>query len=316
MISRMAKTVVIVGAGHAAGQAVVTLRQKKYAGKIILIGAEEYYPYQRPPLSKKFLAGELAADRLFVRPPSFYDQPNIELHLGTTVTRIDLAGKAVIDADQNSYHYENLIIATGARVRKLDVPGSGMASVYYLRDINDVTAMHQHMHEGKRLVIIGAGYIGLEVAAVASSKGLVVTVIEMADRVMSRVVSAQVSTFYESEHREHGVNLMLATGLAGFSGSDTVEQVDLTDGTSVAADFVLIGISLDTDERSLRRFIKDQKIEWPQVFGPKSGAEKASRDYGAFAIPATFLIGPDGKIKATNLHGPSMKDRIAKLFGK
>ncbi len=244
VISRMAKTVVIVGAGHAAGQAVVTLRQKKYAGKIILIGAEEYYPYQRPPLSKKFLAGELAAERLFVKPPSFYEQPNIELHLGTTVTRIDLAGKAVIDADQNSYGYENLIIATGARVRKLDVPGSGMASVYYLRDIDDVTAMHQHMHEGKRLVIIGAGYIGLEVAAVASSKGLAVTVIEMADRVMSRVVSAEVSTFYESEHREHGVNLMLATGLAGFSGNDTVEQVDLTDGTSVATDFVLIGIGV------------------------------------------------------------------------
>ncbi|MCH7822851.1 MAG: FAD-dependent oxidoreductase [Proteobacteria bacterium] len=240
----MPKNVVIVGAGHAAGQAVVTLRQKGYDGKIILIGAEEYYPYQRPPLSKKFLAGELAAERLYVKPPSFYDHPDIELHLGTTVTRIDLAGKTVIDTDGNSYTYENLIIATGSRVRKLEVPGTGLACVYYLRDINDVTAMHEHMHEGKRLVIIGAGYIGLEVAAVANSKGLAVTVIEMAERVMSRVVSEQVSAFYESEHRQHGVNLMLSTGLAGFSGSDSVEQVDLTDGTSVAADFVLIGIGV------------------------------------------------------------------------
>ncbi len=241
----MTKNVVIAGAGHAAGQVIATLRQKKYGGKIILLGEEEHYPYQRPPLSKKFLAGELAAERLYVKPPSFYDSPDIELHLGTPVIRIDLAGKTVTDADSNAYHYEKLIIATGARVRKLDVPGSGLAGVHYLRNIQDATAMQEYMHEGKRLVIIGAGYIGLEVAAVAAvaaSKGLQVTVIEMAERVMSRVVSEQVSEFYQAEHRQHGVNLMLSTGLAGFSGSTALGQVDLADGTSVAADFVLIGI--------------------------------------------------------------------------
>jgi len=240
----MTKNTVIVGAGHAAGQVVATLRQKKYGGKIVLIGEEEHYPYQRPPLSKKFLAGELAAERLYVKPPSFYDDPDIELHLGTRVVRIDVAGKTVTDVDSNSYDYETLIIATGARVRKLDVPGSGLVGVHYLRNIQDVTAMQEYMHEGKRLVIIGAGYIGLEVAAVAASKGLHVTVIEMADRVMSRVVSEQVSEFYQAEHRQHGVNLMLSAGLAGFSGSTALEQVDLTDGTSVAADFVLICIGV------------------------------------------------------------------------
>ena len=240
----MKKNIVIVGAGHAAGQVMVTLRQKKYDGKIVLIGEEEHYPYQRPPLSKKFLAGELAVKRLYVKPVSFYDDPNIELHLSTHVTRIDIASKTVIDANSNAYHYENLIIATGARVRTLDVPGSGLAGVHYLRNIQDVTAMHEYMHEGKRLVIIGAGYIGLEVAAVAASKGLQVTVIEMEERVMSRVVSEQVSGFYQTEHREHGVNLMLSTGLAGFSGSAALEQVDLADGTSVAADFVLICIGV------------------------------------------------------------------------
>ena len=240
----MTENIVIVGAGHAAGQVIVTLRQKKYGGKIILLGEEEHYPYQRPPLSKKFLAGELAVERLYVKPPSFYDNPDIELHLSTPVIRIGLAGKTVTDADNNAYHYEKLIIATGARVRKLDVPGSGLAGVHYLRTIQDVTAMQEYMHEGKRLVIIGAGYIGLEVAAVAASKGLQVTVIEMAERVMSRVVSEQVSEFYQAEHRQHGVNLLLSTGLAGFSGSTALEQVDLADGTSVAADFVLIGIGV------------------------------------------------------------------------
>ena len=240
----MKKNIVIVGAGHAAGQVMVTLRQKKYDGKITLIGEEEHYPYQRPPLSKKFLAGELAMERLYVKPPTFYDDPDIELHFGTTVTRIDLAGKTVIDADSNAYPYENLIIATGARVRKLDVPGSELSGVHYLRNIQDVTAMHEYMCEGKRLVIIGAGYIGLEVAAVAASKGLAVTVIEMADRVMSRVVSEQVSEFYQAEHRRHGVNLMLSVGFAGLSGSAALEQVELTDGTTVAADFALICIGV------------------------------------------------------------------------
>ncbi len=240
----MKKNIVIVGAGHAAGQIMVTLRQRKYDGKITLIGEEEHYPYQRPPLSKKFLAGELSVERLYVKPPSFYDNPDVELHFGTTVASIDLAGKTVIDADNNAYRYENLIIATGARVRKLDVPGSELSGVHYLRNIQDVVAMHEYMCEGKRLVIIGAGYIGLEVAAVASGKGVHVTVIEMAERVMSRVVSEQVSEFYQSEHRRHGVNLMLSTGLTGFSGNAALEQVDLTDGTSLAADCILICIGV------------------------------------------------------------------------
>ncbi len=240
----MKKNIVIVGAGHAAGQIMVTLRQRKYDGKITLIGEEEHYPYQRPPLSKKFLAGELSVERLYVKPPSFYDNPDVELHFGTTAASIDLAGKTVIDADNNAYRYENLIIATGARVRKLDVPGSELSGVHYLRNIQDVVAMHEYMCEGKRLVIIGAGYIGLEVAAVASGKGVHVTVIEMAERVMSRVVSEQVSEFYQSEHRQHGVNLMLSTGLTGFSGNAALEQVDLTDGTSLAADCILICIGV------------------------------------------------------------------------
>jgi 3-phenylpropionate/trans-cinnamate dioxygenase ferredoxin reductase subunit len=240
----MSKTAIIIGAGHSAGQVVASLRQKKYDGKIILIGDEEHYPYQRPPLSKKFLAGELAAERLYVKPMAFYDDPDIDVRLSTRVTEIDPPGKKVVDSSGQSYDYDDLIIATGARVRKLDLPGSDLPGVHYLRTIHDVTSMQGYMREGARLVIIGGGYIGLEVAAVAATLGLNVTVVEMAERVMSRVVSEQVSSFYEAEHRQHGVNLMLSTGLAGFAGSDSIETVNLSDGSSIAADLVLIGIGV------------------------------------------------------------------------
>jgi 3-phenylpropionate/trans-cinnamate dioxygenase ferredoxin reductase subunit len=240
----MSKKTVIVGAGHAAGQVVASLRQKKYGGKIVLIGDEEHYPYQRPPLSKKFLAGELPAERLYLKPPAFYDDPDIDVHLNTRVTNIDPAGKSVTDADGNQYDYDDLVIATGARVRKLDLPGSDLPGVHYLRNIQDVTAMQREMEKGARLVIIGGGYIGLEVAAVAASRGLRVTVVEMAERVMSRVVSEQVSAFYQSEHRKHGVELKLSTGLTGFSGGESVAKVMLSDGTAIAADLVLIGIGV------------------------------------------------------------------------
>ena len=240
----MRKQTVIVGAGHAAGQVVATLRQKKYDGKIILIGDEEYYPYQRPPLSKKFLAGEMPAERLYVKPTSFYDDPDIDVRLTTRIASIDPAGRTVTDSAGQQVEYDDLVIATGARVRKLDLPGSKLPGVHYLRNIQDVTSMQRAMKKGARLVIIGGGYIGLEVAAVSATLGLQVTVVEMAERVMSRVVSEQVSDFYQAEHRLHGVDLLLSTGLTGFSGSESVDGVMLSDGSTVAADLVLIGVGV------------------------------------------------------------------------
>lgn len=240
----MSKKTIIIGAGHSAGQAVASLRQKKYDGKIVLIGDEEHYPYQRPPLSKKFLAGELAAERLYVKPPAFYDDVDVEVHLGTRIVEIDTAAKTVVDSSGQSYAGDDLIIATGARVRRLDLPGSDLPGVHYLRTIQDVILMQSYMNKDARLTIIGGGYIGLEVAAVAAGLGLRVTVVEMAERVMSRVVSEQVSSFYEAEHRQHGVDLRLATGLSGFSGKETVAEVNLSDGSSIPTDLVLIGIGV------------------------------------------------------------------------
>jgi 3-phenylpropionate/trans-cinnamate dioxygenase ferredoxin reductase subunit len=241
----MAKTVVIAGAGHAAGQAVASLKQHKFAGRIILAGDEPYLPYQRPPLSKKFLAGEMPAERLFVKPPSFYEDDRIEVHLDARVTGIDRDAKAVSTAAGGSFDYDKLIVATGSRVRKLPVPGAELAGIYYLRSIADVDAIRAEVGEGRRLVIIGAGYIGLEVAAVCRKLGLDVTVVEMADRVMSRVVSEQVSSFYAAQHEAHGVKLQLSTGLKEFAGSNgRIDAVITADGRSIACDFAIVGVGI------------------------------------------------------------------------
>lgn len=240
----MGKRIVIVGAGHAAGQVVATLRQKKFPGNICLIGDESYLPYQRPPLSKKYLAGELAAERLHFKADSFYDEPNIEVHLNTRIHRIDRQEKVVQSTDGREFPYDKLVLSLGAHPRHMDLPGVELAGVHYLRTIADVDGIRQRFAPGRRLVIVGAGYIGLEVAAVAAQKQLDVTVVEMLDRVMSRVVSAPVSEFYQREHSEHGVKLRLSTGIKGFSGDGEVGVVDLVDGSVLPADLVVIGIGV------------------------------------------------------------------------
>jgi len=236
--------VVIAGAGHAAGQVVATLRQKKFDGKITMIGEEPWLPYQRPPLSKKYLAGELPAERLHFKPASFYDDPGIEVLLETRVASLDPAGRSVRTAEGSQVCYDKLVLATGARPRLLKLPGANLEGIHYLRTIADVDGIRSQLQQGTRLAIVGAGYIGLEVAAVAATLGADVTVIEMENRVMSRVVSPQISEFYQKEHAGHGVQLRLSTAISGFSGDDKVGGVALSDGGEVAADLVLIGIGV------------------------------------------------------------------------
>ena len=236
--------VIVAGAGHAAGQLVASLKQKKYPGRITLIGDEPWYPYQRPPLSKKFLAGELPAERLYFKPASFYDDPNIEVLLGTRVLAVDRAGKAVEIENGDRLEYGTLVLATGSRVRRLPLAGSELAGVHYLRGIDDVNGLRPDLDGSRRVVIIGAGYIGLEVAAVARSLGNAVTVVEMEERVMSRVVSPQVSTFYQDVHREHGVTIMLAAGVQRIVGEERVSGIELADGRILEADSVVIGIGI------------------------------------------------------------------------
>jgi len=240
----MNEKIVIVGAGHGAGQLVASLRQKRFVGQITLIGDESYYPYQRPPLSKKFLAGELPAERLHVKPQNFYADAAVDVRLNTRISRIDRAAQEITATSGETISYDRLVLAVGARTRALHCPGADLAGVHYLRTIQDVTEIRDGFGTGRRLVIVGAGYIGLEVAAVARQLGMDVTVVEMQERVMSRVVSPRVSDFYQKEHRAHGVKLLLSTGLSGFSGDACVSSVELDDGSELPADLVVVGIGI------------------------------------------------------------------------
>ncbi len=240
----MSENVVIAGAGHAAGQVVATLKQRKFDGRIILVGDEAYLPYQRPPLSKKFLAGDMPAERLHFKPASFYDDPQVEVHLNTKIVAIDRSNKTLRTDDQN-FPYDKLVLALGSRVRRLPVEGAGLEGIHYLRSISDVAGIRAELGERRKVVIVGAGYIGLEVAAVMRQLGLDVTVVEMADRVMSRVVSAEISDFYQIEHTNHGVKLRLSTGVAAFSGDTRISAVETADGAQIPADFVIVGIGVE-----------------------------------------------------------------------
>lgn len=240
----MNETVVIAGAGHAAGQLVVSLRQNKYAGRIVLVGDEPYLPYQRPPLSKKFLAGAMDADRLLVKPAGFYEETGVELRLDTSIAAIDRNKKCLRSSDDDEIPYDKLVLGLGSRARKLPVEGAKLQGVHYLRSIADVAGIREDFQSGRRLVVIGAGYIGLEVAAVAQQAGLVVTVIEMADRVMSRVVSPEISDFYQIEHTNQGVRFRLSTSVSALKGKKRVKSLTTSDDEEIPADLVVIGVGI------------------------------------------------------------------------
>ena len=240
----MSKRVVIAGAGHAAGQAIATLRQKGFDGEIVLLGEERWLPYQRPPLSKKFLAGKMPPERLYVKPPAFYDDTAVDVRLNTRLTAIDRQARTLATDTGAPVRYDELILALGSRVRRIDAAGSDLAGIHYLRSIDDVERIRTDMAAGRRVLIVGAGYIGLEVAAVARQLGHPVTVLEMEDRVMGRVVSPVVSQFYQAQHVAQGVVLRLSTALQAFIGDARVEAVRTTDGETIPADLVIVGVGI------------------------------------------------------------------------
>ncbi len=240
----MSKRIVIAGAGHAAGQVVASLAQRKFAGNIVLVGDESFLPYQRPPLSKKFLAGEMRAERLFFRPASFYENAGVDVRLDTRISALDRSAKTLTTTSGDEIAYDTLVLATGSRVRVIPVAGQELAGVHYLRNIGDVNTIRAALENTKRVVIVGAGYIGLEVAAVTRQLGFDVTVIEMADRVLSRVVSPQISEFFQNEHRARGVKLELSTSLKAFIGDTRVSAVETTDGRRFDADLVIVGAGI------------------------------------------------------------------------
>ncbi|MGA7712157.1 MAG: FAD-dependent oxidoreductase [Rhizomicrobium sp.] len=239
----MPHNIVIIGAGQAGAQAVASLRSEGYSGAIAMVGDEPFAPYQRPPLSKAYLMGTLERARLFLKPESFYQESGCELILGVTVSAVDRSAKTVILSDGRSLAYDQLLIATGTRVRKIKCLGAELPGIHYLRNIADVDGLNAVFHKGKRLAIVGGGYIGLEVAAVAAKHGLDVTVFEAMERVMVRAVSRPVSDFFEQMHRSAGVKLLLNTGVEAFEGGAHVEAVR-AGGKSYPADMALVGIGV------------------------------------------------------------------------
>ena len=239
--------IVVVGGGQAGGQAVDSLRREGFDGEIFLVTAEDQPPYQRPPLSKDYLAGRTGLDRVLLRPEAFYAESSIELLTGTRVASIDPGAHRIALDGGRTLDYDRLLLATGSRVRRLDgMPGSDLEGVLYLRTVDDSDRIRTAMESAERAVVVGGGYIGLEVASVAVEAGLAVTVVETLPRLLSRVATGELAAFYADLHRGRGVDLRLGQAVTGFLGDGgAVRAVALADGSEVPADLVVVGIGIE-----------------------------------------------------------------------
>ena len=240
----MSETYVIVGAGHCAGQLIARLRAEGFTGHIRLIGDEAPLPYQRPPLSKAFLAGEVDIDRVLLRPADFYEKSSVETTLGTEVVSIECDVRKVTLRSGEQLGYDKLVLTTGSRVRKLPLPGADLDGVHYLRSLADSEAIRARLKPGARLVVIGGGYIGLEVAAIAVGKQVVVTILEAEPRLLSRVAAPEVASFFAQVHSDAGVAVVTSAQVSAIVGTDKVEKVLCADGSEYPADLVVVGIGV------------------------------------------------------------------------
>ena len=236
--------IVIIGAGQAGSSLAIKLRALGYQGTVTLIGEEPYAPYQRPPLSKTYLLGEMALERLYLRPEEVYRDQNIELRLGTQVTAIDPVAQ-VISLGAETLSYDQLALTTGSTPRLLpEAIGGRLKNVFAVRGLADVDAMRPAFEGGGHVLIIGGGYIGLEAAAVAAKRGLKVTLVEMADRILQRVACAETSDYFRALHQSHGVTLLEGVGLSSLTGTDHVTAAILSNGTTLDIDFALVGVGI------------------------------------------------------------------------
>ena len=235
------ENLLIIGAGQSAIQCISTLKKEGYSGSITLVGEEEHLPYQRPPLSKGFLEDSIGKERLYFKKLEFFTENKVQLYLGLSAEKLEIDNQKVYLSDNSELEFDKLVFATGSRVRYLDFPGSELKSIFYLRDLDDAEAIKKDLETSDNIVIIGAGYIGLEAAAIAAKKNKIVTIIEMADRVMNRTVDPQISEYYLNLHQSYGVKFHFNTSLETINKvSDSLEVV-CSDGTEVKADSVLIG---------------------------------------------------------------------------
>lgn len=237
--------IVVIGAGQAGASLVARLRSEGFDGDITLIGGESVPPYQRPPLSKAYLLGEMEEARLYLRPLDWYAENNITLRTGTRAVAVDAVAKVVTLEGGEALPYDQLALTTGSHPRTLpSAIGGDLAGVYCVRDLADADAMAPEFAATRRVLIIGGGYIGLEAAAVAAKKGLQVTLVEMAPRILQRVASPETSDYFRDLHRAHGVDIREGVGLDRLLGSDHVTGAVLSDGTELALDFAIVGVGI------------------------------------------------------------------------
>lgn len=235
---------IIIGASHAAVQLITSLRQEGWDQGIVVIGAESHLPYHRPPLSKTVLTGQMPFEKILLRPEAFYEKQNVTLRLGETVASINRDEKNVTLSDGETLEYANLIITTGADPIILNLPGEELEGIGYLRNYDDIKKLMPFVEEGKKAVIVGGGYIGLETAAALRKSGMEVTVLEGLDRVLQRVTGPKISEFYTKAHNRRGVNIVTNAQVSGFSGDNHVQKVLCKDGSSYDADLVVIGVGV------------------------------------------------------------------------
>jgi 3-phenylpropionate/trans-cinnamate dioxygenase ferredoxin reductase subunit len=238
------QTFVIVGASLAGAKAAETLRNEEFDGRLVLIGAETDRPYERPPLSKDYLRGESAREKVYVHDEAFYAENEIELLLGRTAVSLDTSiGQVGLD-DGRRLRYDRLLLTTGAEPRHLSVPGEALDGVLYLRSVEDSDVLRERFDRGGSVVVVGAGWIGAEVAASARQRGLDVTVLDPLTVPLERVLGAEVGAIYRDIHADHSVKMLLGTGVAAFEGSTAVERVRTSDGRTLDCDFVVVGIGV------------------------------------------------------------------------
>jgi len=238
------ESIVIIGAGHAGGRAAEAMRAAGHAGRITLVGAESHVPYERPPLSKELLAGTMEVEKTYLNPDSFYEENDIQLHLGVTAQEIERElGRVRLD-DDTDVAFDKLLLATGGRVRKLACEGADLKGVHYIRDLTDTLTLRPELQEGTRLCVIGGGFIGLEVAATARKRGCHVTVVELADEVLARVADTSVGALVADRHRAQGVHVLTGASVERIEGDAEVAEVICTDGETIEVDLVVAGIGI------------------------------------------------------------------------
>jgi 3-phenylpropionate/trans-cinnamate dioxygenase ferredoxin reductase subunit len=238
------RTFVIVGASLAGAKAAETLRNEGFDGRLVLVGAEPARPYERPPLSKDYLRGESGRDTIYVHDEGFYAEQDIELRLGRSAVSLDASAREVALDDGERLRYDRLLLTTGAEPRRLAIPGADLDGMLYLRSVEDCDALRERLDGGGTVVVVGAGWIGAEVAASARQRGLDVTVIDPLAVPLERVLGAEVGAIYRDIHADHGVRMLLGTGVAAFEGDDAVQRVRTSDGATHDCDFVVVGVGV------------------------------------------------------------------------